>query len=148
MEDKAMTGTIRTRILAACAMAMLLIGPALAQDAKGSTDARALIERQLDAFAHDDAPAAYAEAAPGITAMFTDPNTFMTMVREQYAPVYRHRSADFGPAKADADTIEQAVTFVDQNDQVWKALYKLTRQPDGKWLISGCSLVMSDDKST
>jgi hypothetical protein len=148
MEDKAMAGTMRTTFLALGAMAILASGPVLAQDAIGSPDARALIERQLDAFAHDDAPAAYAEAAPGITAMFADPGTFMAMVRENYKPVYRHRSVDFGPARSEADTIEQAVTFVDQNDQVWKALYKLTRQPDGKWLISGCSLIMSDDKST
>jgi hypothetical protein len=150
VEDAAMAPYMRTKILAFGVMAALMFGPAMAQDtqdAKGSSDARTLIERQLDAFAHDDAPAAYAEAAPSITAMFPDPDAFMSMVRERYAPVYRHRSVDFGPSKTDADTIEQAVTFVDQDDRVWKALYRLTRQPDGKWLISGCTLVMSEDKS-
>lgn len=145
-----MAGDMRTSVLAFGVAAALMLGPAMAQttqDAKGSPEARVLIERQLDAFARDDAPAAYAEAAPSITAMFTDPETFMSMVRETYAPVYRHRSVEFGPAKADADTIEQAVTFVDRSDQVWKALYRLTRQPDGKWLISGCTLIMSDDRS-
>jgi hypothetical protein len=145
-----MDGDMRTKALALGVTAALTFGSVLAQetpDAKGSPEARSLIERQLDAFSHDDAPAAYAEAAPAITAMFGDPDTFMTMVRQHYAPVYRHRSVDFGPAKIDADTIEQAVTFVDDNEQVWKALYRLTRQPDGTWLISGCTLIMSDDKS-
>ena len=125
----------------------LLGHPAVAQDAKTSPDARALIERQLDAFAHDDAPAAYAFAAPGIKAMFTDPGVFMSMVRQQYTPVYHHRSVEFGTAQVGSDQIEQAVTFVDDNGQVWKALYKLARQPDGQWLITGCALIKSDDKS-
>jgi len=145
-----MAGGLRMKALALGVLASLAFGPAMAQetqDAKGSPEARSLIERQLDAFSHNDAPAAYAEAAPSITAMFTDPDTFMSMVRQHYAPVYRHRSVDFGPAKTDADTIEQEVTFVDQDDEVWKALYRLTRQPDGKWLISGCTLIRSNDKS-
>ena len=143
-----MASTMRRRFLAIGVMAALLGGPALAQADKSSPDARALIERQLDALAHDDAPAAYAFAAPGIKAMFPDASVFMTMVRQQYTPVYHHRSVEFGPAKADSEAIEQAVTFVDDDNQVWKALYKLARQPDGSWLIAGCSLIKSDDKST
>jgi Domain of unknown function (DUF4864) len=141
---------VRAKVLALGAMIAVAVGPALAQDAtdgKSSPEARSLIERQLDAFAHDDAGGAYAEAAPGITAMFGDPDTFMTMVRQHYAPVYRHRSVEFGPAKINADTIEQEATFVDENDEVWAALYRLARQPNGTWLISGCTLIRSDDKS-
>jgi Domain of unknown function (DUF4864) len=141
---------VRAKVLALGAMIAVAVGPALAQDAtdgKSSPEARSLIERQLDAFAHDDAGGAYAEAAPGITAMFGDPDSFMTMVRQHYAPVYRHRSVEFGPAKINADTIEQEATFVDENDEVWAALYRLDRQPNGTWLISGCTLIRSDDKS-
>jgi len=127
---------------------ILLCSPALADDAKPSPDARALIERQLDALAHDDAAGAYALAAPGIKAMFPDADIFLKMVRSQYTPVYHHRSVEFGPAQSDADSIAQGVTFVDDDNQVWKALYKLARQPDGSWLITGCSLIKSDDKST
>jgi len=143
-----MAGILRTGVFGLGAMAFLLIGPALADDAKPSPDARALIERQFDALAHNDAPAAYAFAAPGIKAIFPDPNVFMTMVRTQYTPVYHHRSVEFGPAQSEADSIAQAVTFVDDDNQVWKALYKLARQPDGSWLITGCSLIKSDDKAT
>jgi len=69
------------------------------------------------------------------------------MVRSQYAPVYHHRSVEFGAAKVGADQIEQTVTFIDDDGQVWKALYKLARQPDGQWLITGCALIKSDDKA-
>ena len=63
------------------------------------------------------------------------------MVRGQYAPVYRHRSVEFGDAEADGDKISQVLTVIDNDNKVWKALYELARQPDGTWLISGCVLI-------
>ena len=133
---------MRERILAATAMAVLSVSAALAQTAE-SPEARALIERQLDAFSHDDAPGAYAEASPEIKAIYPDANTFMSLVRRGYAPVYRHRSVEFGPATVEPDTIQQEATFVDEQGKVWKAMYRLSRGPDGKWLISACWLMES-----
>src|ERR1700733_4244058 len=98
--------------------------PTFADDAP-PPEARVLIERQLDAFAHDDAAAAYALAAPGIKALFTDSDTFLAMVRKNYAPVYHHRSVDFGQTDIDGDNVSQVVTIVDDDNVVWKALYKL-----------------------
>ena len=130
-------------------MLALIAAPARAgDDSTGGQAARALIEKQLDAFAHDDAAGAYALAAPGLKTIFSDPDVFMAMVRGQYAPVYRHRSVDFGAMEIDGDNVSQVLTIVDDNNQVWKALYKLTRQPDGKWLINGCLLVKSMDAAT
>ena len=143
-----MAKSIQRGIMTIGVAVALFWGPARAEDAKDSPDARALIERQLDALAHDDAPAAYALAAPGIKAIFPDANAFLTMVRTQYTPVYHHRSVEFGAAQTGADTIAQGVTFVDDDNVVWKALYKLARQPDGSWLITGCSIIRSDDTST
>jgi hypothetical protein len=105
--------------------------------------ARALVQHQLDAFANDDAAGAYALASPGIKSIFTDSATFMNMVRGQYAPVYRHRSAEFGAFSLDGDEASQDLTIVDENNEVWTAIYKLARQPDGSWLINGCLLVKS-----
>jgi hypothetical protein len=79
---------------------------------------------------------------------FSDPDVFMTMVRGQYAPVYRHRSVEFGAMAIDGDNVSQVLTIIDNDNQVWKALYKLARQPDGKWLISGCLLIKSTDEAT
>jgi Domain of unknown function (DUF4864) len=108
--------------------------------------ARALIERQLDAFARGDAAGAYELAAPGIKSIFTDSTIFMQMVRTQYAPVYSHRSAEFGAFSVDGDNASQDLTIIDDNNEVWTAIYKLARQPDGSWLINGCLLIKSDAK--
>jgi hypothetical protein len=35
-------------------------------------------------------------ADPAIKEMFVDADHFMAMVRDRYAPVYRHRSVEFG----------------------------------------------------
>ncbi len=123
----------------------LLTAPAYAADTP--PEVRAVIERQLDAFAHDDAAGAYALASPGIQSIFPDSDTFMAMVRKSYAPVYRHRSADFGAFTANGDDVEQAVTLVDENNEVWIAIYKLSRQPDGSWKSTGCILTKSAQSS-
>ena len=140
----------RMRIISVLGLMFALVAaPARAgDDSAGGQAARALIEKQLDAFAHDDAAGAYALAAPALKTIFSDPDVFMAMVRGQYAPVYRHRSVEFGPTEIDGDNVSQVLTIVDDNNQVWKALYKLTRQPDGKWLINGCLLVKSMDAAT
>lgn len=123
--------------------------PAAAGEAGGAaSEIRAPIERQFDALARDDAVAAYASAAPDIKAIFTDPQTFLGMVRSKYAPVYRHRSAEFGDLQREGDTASQVVTLVDDDNQVWTALYGLARQPDGGWLITRCVLIRSTDAST
>ena len=129
-------------------LAALSAAPACADDAKPATEARAVISRQLDAFARDDAAGAYELAAPGLKTTFSDPDMFMAMVRGQYAPVYRHRSVEFGDAAVDDDAIAITLTIVDDDNQVWTALYKLARQPDGRLLITGCLLTKSGQKAT
>ncbi len=103
-----------------------------------------IIERQFDAFKHDDGAAAYALAAPTIKQMFDGPNQFMAMVRDHYAPVYRHRSVEFGAFKESGDQASIEATLVDNENVVWTALYSLSRDANGDWLISGCVLVKSD----
>jgi hypothetical protein len=138
------------RMLSIFAAVLALSGaPAMADESPAATpDVRALIERQLDAFAKDDAAAAYALAAPSLKTKFSDADGFLAMVRSAYAPVYRHRSAEFGAMAADGDDIAQTVTLIDGDNKVWVAIYKLTRQADGSWLISGCMLIQSRDSAT
>ena len=84
-----MASLMRLGFLALGVMAVLSFGPVMAQEvqtAKGSPEAQTLIQRQLEAFAREDAEGAYAEAAPAIKMMFSDSGAFMTMVREHYAP--------------------------------------------------------------
>jgi len=136
-------GTV-TKMIGAVVVAMtLLVGTASAEDltAAGS---RAIVERQFDAFQRDDGQAAYALAAPTIKDVFSDADHFIAMVRDHYAPVYRHRSADFGAFKESGDEASLEATLVDNDNVVWTALYSFRRAPNGDWLISGCILAKAE----
>ena len=117
-----------------------------AASAQESTAARsqAIIERQFDAFARDDAEAAYALADPTIKEMFVDADRFLAMVRDRYPPVYRHRSVEFSDFAELGDEASLKATLVDNDNVVWTALYSLRREANGDWLISGCVLERSE----
>ena len=120
---------------------VLLLGlssPARADDVAAAQN---VIRSQEQAFARDDAAAAWSHAAPAIQELFQRPEIFMQMVQQGYAPVYRHRSFEFGEAKAAGGQIAQRVHIVDDNGEAWEALYTLERQADGSFRITGCSLL-------
>ena len=122
-------------------LAAVLIG--LAAPVRAADDvaaAQAVIRSQVEAFSRDDAAAAYSFAAPAIQNVFPQ-ETFMAMVRSRYAPVYRHKSFEFGEARVADGGIAQRVHIVDGDGVAWEALYTLERQPDGSLKISGCSLL-------
>jgi hypothetical protein len=120
----------------------LLIGlGAPARAADDVADAQTVIRSQVDAFSRDDAGAAYSHAAPVIQQMLPHAEMFMAMVRGSYAPVYRHKSFEFGEARAIEGKIAQRVRIVDAEGVPWEALYTLERQPDGSLKISGCTLL-------
>jgi hypothetical protein len=119
-------------------------GTARADD---SDDAKAVISRQLDAFTHDDAHAAWALAAPAIREKFGDADAFMAMVKSVYPPVYRRRSVEFGKQSREGDEIAQEMVFVDESNDVWAGVYKLERQGDGDWKITGCVLIRAKESS-
>jgi Domain of unknown function (DUF4864) len=104
------------------------------------TAGQSVIRSQEQAFGRDDAAAAYAFAAPGIKGLFPSPDIFMSMVRSAYGPVYRHRSFEFGEAKASEGKILQEVQIIDADGAAWEALYTLELQPDGSLKISACVL--------
>ncbi|MCK1641687.1 DUF4864 domain-containing protein [Bradyrhizobium sp. 157] len=112
--------------------------PALADDI---ATAQSVIRAQEQAFIRDDAAAAYSHAAPEIRQIFPQADIFMQMVRQGYAPVYRHKSFDFGEARSANGRIAQRVHIVDDNGEAWEALYTLEQQPDGSLKITGCSLL-------
>jgi ketosteroid isomerase-like protein len=136
-----MASAIKGWLLAAGLFTALLSGAADAQSAQPADEAKTLISRQLEAFDRDDAASAYALVTPGLKMTFTDPDSFMKLVRDHYAPVYRRRAVNFGDAKIDGDTMAITATLVDSENQVWTALYTLERQADGQWLINSCHLL-------
>jgi hypothetical protein len=99
-----------------------------------------VIRSQEEAFARDDAAAAYTFAAPAIQSWYRNPDAFMFMVRNGYAPVYRHRSFEFGLARVVDGKIMQDVQIVDADGVAWDARYTLEPQPDGSLKISACTL--------
>ena len=139
-------GQIMKMLRAGAVTLILLTGAASAEDLTAASS-RAIVERQFDAFQRDDGQAAYALAAPTIKDMFSDADHFMAMVRDHYAPVYRHRSADFGAFKQSGDEASLEATLVDTDNVVWSALYSFRRAPNGDWLISGCVLAKAEASS-
>ena len=123
-------------------LAALLIGlaaPACAADDVAA--AQRIISSQVEALGHDDAAAAYSFAAPAIKDMFPQAGIFLSMVQRSYAPVYRHRSFEFGEARAADGQIAQRVHIIDADGVPWEALYTLEHEPDGSLKISGCVLL-------
>jgi len=121
------------------ALLISLAAPARAAD--DVTAAQGVIRSQMEAFSRDDAAAAYSHAAPAIREIFPQADIFMSMVRNSYAPVYRHKSFDFGEARIADGMIAQSVHIVDADGIPWEALYTLELQPDGSVKITGCVLL-------
>lgn len=123
-------------------LVVMVIG--LASPVRAADDvaaAQKIIRSQADALARDDAVTAYGFAAPDIQSIFTDPDSFMDMVRNAYAPIYRHRSFEFTESNTSGGVVEQKVHIVDTDGVPWDALYTLEPQPDGSLKISGCMLL-------
>jgi len=129
---------MRTIILIA-AVLFALASPTVADDV--SAAAQEVIRAQEQAFGRDDAAAAYSYAAPAIRQIFPQADIFMEMVEKAYAPVYRHKSFEFGETRSDGGWIAQRVHIIDANGEAWEALYTLERQADGSLKITGCSLL-------
>jgi hypothetical protein len=125
-------------VMLAVALLLGAIAPAPAGDDVAA--AQSVIRAQEQAFGRDDAATAYGFAAPAIQGLFRNPEGFMFMVRNSYAPVYRHRSFEFGVAKAADGKIMQNVDIVDADGVAWDAVYTLEPQPDGSLKISACVL--------
>ncbi|MBR0785208.1 DUF4864 domain-containing protein [Bradyrhizobium iriomotense] len=127
--------------IAALLVALSAIFSSVSAFADDVTAAQGVIRAQEQAFVRDDASAAYSYAAPAIKEIFPAPDIFMSMVQNGYAPVYRHKSFEFGESKSEGSWISQRVHIVDANGEAWEALYTLEQQPDGSYKITGCTLL-------
>jgi hypothetical protein len=120
----------------------LLLSPASpAGAADDVATAQTVIRSQVEALGRNDEAAAYSFAAPAIQGMFPQADIFMDMVRHSYAPVYRHKSFEFGEARVANGQIAQRVHIIDAEGVPWEALYTLEQQPDGSVKIIGCILL-------
>src|SRR5471030_2572187 len=121
------------------AFLLSLASPARAADDVAT--AQTVIRSQVEALGRDDAATAYSYAAPAIHEMFPQADIFLFMVQHSYAPVYRHKSFEFGEARVADGQIAQRVYIVDADGVPWEALYTLELEPDGSVKISGCVLL-------
>jgi parvulin-like peptidyl-prolyl isomerase len=107
--------------------------------------AQDVIRSQEQAFSRNDAAAAYSYAAPAIRKLFPQAEIFLFMVQNSYAPVYRHKSFEFGEARSEGNWIAQRVHIVDADGEAWEAMYTLEQQADGSFKITGCSLLKAGE---
>ncbi|GAN77225.1 DUF4864 domain-containing protein [Acidisphaera rubrifaciens] len=124
---------------------------ASAEDATGPAvraAVHAVIARQIEAFRHDDGPAAFALASPHIQALFGSADGFMAMVRHAYQPVYRPQSVTFGPIGSEHGQVTQDVDLIGQDGRSARAHYTMEREKDGSWRIDGCALTLGNDVGT
>jgi hypothetical protein len=134
-------------------LAVLLAAvPALAQPAASLPAAdrqaiRGVIESQMSAFRADDGSGAFRHAAPHLQQLFGSSETFMSMVRRGYQPVYRPRAVRFGEIVVLDGQLVQKVYVVGPDGAEVLALYTMERQADGSWRIAGCLLTQSDAES-
>lgn len=139
---------MRTRLISAALFVLALTAAGNAGDAEVKA-AQSVIDSQLKAFQADDGALAYSYAAPGIKRVFPTVDAFMGMVTNGYTPVRRPQSYVFGKSEEmGAGRIAQQVFVVGPDGKEYEALYTLERQPDGRFLITGCSLRASNAPST
>ena len=131
---------MRTFALLTAFLAVLTATTTIAGAEDDVAAGQAVIRAQEQAFSRDDDAAAHDFASPSIKSQFRTPDIFMSMVRNGYAPVYRHRSFEFGEARLFEGQIYQGVHIVDANGDAWEALYTLEPQGDGSLKISACVL--------
>ncbi|HYM04653.1 MAG TPA: DUF4864 domain-containing protein [Stellaceae bacterium] len=107
---------------------------------------RKVIDDQEAAFRRDDGPSAFALAAPGIRAMFGDPETFMNMVKSGYQPVYRPKEFQYQSLREIDGKQVQRVRVVGPDGRARIAAYIMERQGDGSWRIGGCILLDAEEE--
>ena len=119
-----------------------------APDPADAAAIRSVIEGQLNAFMADNAPQAFAYASPAIQSIFKDPDTFMSMVRAGYQPVYRPQEVEFRDLVPVEGRWTQRVLVVGPDGVPVVAQYIMEKQPDGIWRIDGCVFERSTEHTT
>jgi hypothetical protein len=124
---------------------LLAVMLAMTLPARADTDSDAIksvIESQLNAFAADDGATAYSFAAPIVKGAFPNSDTFMSMVKRGYQPVYRNTNRIFGDAFQDGlGRPAMRVVLTGADGKRYEAIYAMEKQADGSWKIAGCVIL-------
>jgi hypothetical protein len=103
---------------------------------------RKVITRQLAALRAGDGARAFSYASPDIRAQFGDAQTFLAMVRGEYAALLVARYSEFLDGAVIDGVVIQPLRLIAPDNTVQVALYTLQKLPSG-WRISGCRLAPS-----
>jgi hypothetical protein len=102
---------------------------------------REVVQLQMDAVAEDDADTAFSLATADTQSRLGDSNTFLQLIKHEYAVIYRHQRAIFSAPELIAGQMVQVVNLTDDDNAVWVAMYQMQREPDGRWKIASCNLL-------
>lgn len=134
--------SILKHLLAALGLTLALIAPQSKADDGAAM--RAVIERQLQAFARDDWAEAFGYASPTIQSIFRSPDRFGAMVRQGYPMVWRPSRVEPGPVEETPGGPVQLMYFEDQQGVLHVAAYEMVLV-DGAWRINGVRIRRAPD---
>lgn len=112
------------------------------------SQARAVVQAQLDAFAGEDAVKAFLLNSESVRERFGSPDRFMAMIRRRYPMVYRPASVAFQRPQWEDSDLMQSVQMTDSQGTGWLATFRLQPQAKGPWLIAGCRVEPSEGSFT
>ncbi len=102
------------------------------------------VATELTAFKERDSSKAYELASPELQKKFSSALKFATMMRITYWEIYDHVSFKFlGRSSSDSHEI-QKVEVTGSDGEPYIVLYKLVKDPSGKWLIDDLILLDHD----
>ena len=128
----------RSMIALTCCMGVGAAWPHEVSQAE-ATEARAVVQAQLDAFAANDSRRAFMLGTDALRKRFGSPDRFMAMVRRGYPVVYRPASVAFLKPQREGGDLIQPVHLIDAQGAGWLATFRL-QQGKGGWLIASCDV--------
>lgn len=99
------------------------------------------VQLQIEALANDDADRAFALTTENTRSRLGSSHNFLQMIKEQYDPVYRHRTALYASPRMVHGKVYQVVRLTDLDSHVWVAVYLMHKDAEGAWKIDGCQLI-------
>lgn len=129
---------------------LVLVNPGvMAASAVAESDVKAVqlvIKNQITALKIGDYQSAYSFAAPNVKQAFPSVQTFTSMVKNGYKPLYQYSTYVFGKNTLSKGEVYQELIVADETRQLWQFIYTLSQQQDKSWKVT--NVVMYPFKGT
>lgn len=114
-----------------------------------SDPAQQVIMEHLAAIGRRDAEQAYAMTTVKFHEKFRDPAGFLNKMRLEYRSLYNYDKVTFLDGNEEGDMKIQRVKVKDRyGDKPSIAIYRLERQPDGRWLIDSLTVLGGGEEAS